>query len=84
MSREQDRNQRETERRHRGIFWVKTQARWRETSQLEISRVGEFDRLSDEELLDLLRREAQELGILESEPPMQLTDGLHVVASCRS
>jgi hypothetical protein len=66
-----DRDERPTGAVTAAIFWMKTRAKWRETSKLEVSR----DRLSDEELLALLRREVQELGILESEPPMKLVEG---------
>jgi hypothetical protein len=57
------------------MLHVKTRAGWRETSPLAVNRIGEFDHLSEEELVDLLRREAKELGILESEPPMKLIEG---------
>jgi hypothetical protein len=54
------------------IFWLKTRAGWRETSQPEVGRVGEFERMSEEELIEYLRQSAKELGIIESEPPMKL------------
>jgi hypothetical protein len=55
------------------IFWMKTRAKWRGTSQLEVGRVGGFDHMTDEELYALLREESK--IILESEPPMKLMEG---------
>lgn len=47
-----------------GIFWLKNRKpdEWRDRQQVEVGRPGDFDRMSDEELADFVRAEAQALG----------------------
>lgn len=48
-----------------GIFWLKNRKpdEWRDRQQVEVGRPGDFERMSDDELADFVRAEAQALGI---------------------
>lgn len=47
------------------IFWLKNRRkdRWRDRHEHEVGAVGDFDRMSDDELRDFIAREADALGI---------------------
>lgn len=47
------------------IFWLKNRRRheWRDRHEIEHGRVGEFDKMSDRELLEFIEVEAREIGI---------------------
>lgn len=47
------------------IFWLKNRRRheWRDRHEVEHGRVGEFDAMSDRELLEFIEVEAREIGI---------------------
>lgn len=48
------------------IFWLKNRrpAEWRDVHKIEHGRAGEFDNLSNDELRDLMRKEAVEVGVM--------------------
>ena len=47
------------------IFWLKNRRKdqWRDRHEIEHGRVGEFDKMSDTELLTFIEGEAREIGI---------------------
>jgi hypothetical protein len=47
------------------IFWLKSRAGWRDVQQVEHGRANEFDRMTDEELIEIVRQEARKLGFVE-------------------
>lgn len=53
------------------IFWLKNRKsdKWRDVQKVEHGLPGDFDRLSDQELLEELRKDSSELGVtIEHEP----------------
>jgi hypothetical protein len=48
------------------IFWLKTRAGWRDVQQVEHGRPGEFDQMTDEELVEIIRESAREFGMVEA------------------
>lgn len=52
------------------IFWLKNRRskEWRDVRQHEIGQPGDFERLSDEELLEALSAEAKEIGLSVPKP----------------
>jgi len=52
------------------IFWLKNrrQQQWRDVHKHEHGRVGEFDKMSPDELRDFIAREAEALGLGHQQP----------------
>jgi hypothetical protein len=57
------------------IFWVKARQHWRTVDQVEVGGAGEFDKMSDAELRELIKREMGEgadKGIDSQDKPVRL------------
>ena len=54
------------------IFWLKNRRKdqWRDRHEIEHGRVGEFDKMSDTELLTFIEGEAREIGISPETPAL--------------
>jgi hypothetical protein len=48
------------------IFWLKTRAGWRDVQQVEHGRANEFAQMTDEELREIVREGAREMGMIEA------------------
>ena len=54
------------------IFWLKNRRRheWRDRHEIEHGRVGEFDKMSDRELIEFIEVEAREIGVSPEAPAL--------------